>query len=151
SGALFTGLAALSPGNLWLVGEQRNDAGDLVPLAEHWDGSQWSVVPTVAGNGSSALLAVSATGPNDVGAVGDQTMPGSDTLAAPMIEHFDGSQWKVATLPDIGNSKLTGVYAAAPNDVWAIGQFGFGLNQAFLHWDGRSWSPAAVPGAKKYN
>lgn len=148
---LFTGVSAVSPDNVWLVGEQRNDAGDLVPISEHWDGSQWSEVPVPPGNGSSALLAVSATGPNDVWAVGDQTMPDSDGLAASMVEHFDGSAWQVVTIPDIGNSKLTGVYAAAPNDVWAIGQFGFGLNQVFLHWDGHSWSPVAVPGVKKYN
>lgn len=151
SGPLFNGVSAVSADDIWLVGEERNDAGDLVPISEHWDGAQWSEVAVPAGNGSSALLAVSATGPNDVWAAGDQTMPGSDTLAASMVEHFDGSSWQVVKLPDIGNSKLTGVYAAAPNDVWAIGQFAFGLNQVFLHWDGHTWSPVAVPGVEKYN
>ncbi len=151
SGVLFNGLTAISPNDMWLVGEQRNDAGVLVPVAMHWDGGRWSVVDTPPGNQSSALFGVSATGPDDVWAVGDETMAGSDTLAASMLMHFDGSKWQIVKIPDIGNSKLTGVYAAAPDDVWAIGTFGFGLNQVFLHWDGTSWSPVAVPGTKKYN
>ncbi len=149
-GVSFNALTAVTPDDVWLVGQQHTDAGS-VPIAEHWDGAHWTLVDPPGGNKSSALFGVSATGPDDIWAVGDQVMAGSDTLAAPMVEHFDGSTWQVVNLPDIGNSLLSGVYAAAPDDVWAIGQFAFGLNQVFLHWDGKSWSPVAVPGTKKYN
>ena len=36
-----------------------------------------------------------------------------------------GTAWRVVqNLPDIGNSALTGVYAASPADVWATAQLG---------------------------
>ena len=146
----LTGISAVSPNDIWVVGDQRNDAGVLVPVTEHWDGRSWSLVPAPSGNADTGLLAVSASGPSDVWAVGDDVLPGSDGLAGSLVEHYDGTTWQTVKIPDIGNSKLTGVYASGPDDVWAIGQFAFGLNQVFLHWDGHTWSPVAVPGPSKY-
>lgn len=38
---------------------------------------------------------------------------------------------------------LTGVYAASPTDVWAVGQPGG--NDAFEHWNGTSWTGQGLP------
>src|SRR5436189_3074016 len=64
------GVAALAANDVWLVGYYPSDSR-LLTLVEHWDGTQWSIVPspnTAAGN--NYLLAVIAVGPNDVWAVG---------------------------------------------------------------------------------
>jgi hypothetical protein len=144
--AYLVGIGAVSPSDVWAVGRQPDDAGKIVPLVEHWDGHAWSVVPVPTGNKESALYAVSTSG-RDVWAAGVQTREGTSNLAVPLIEHWDGRSWKVADIPDVGNSRAIAVYAAAPNDVWAPLEDPTGVNE-FLHWDGRSWTTVPVPGPR---
>jgi hypothetical protein len=43
----LTGISLLSSTNIWAVGYQNTTStGPQVSLVEHWDGSQWSVVPS---------------------------------------------------------------------------------------------------------
>jgi hypothetical protein len=71
---------------------------------------------------------------NDVWSVGGdiRTNPPST-----VILHYDGAQWTKISTPDVG--ELQAVSAAAPDDVWAVGQFGT------LHWDGSAWSQVPAP------
>jgi len=61
-------VAAFSATDVWAVGYTQS--GTNATLVEHWDGSTWTVVPS-PNRGSSALLAIAATSPTDVWAVGD--------------------------------------------------------------------------------
>ena len=61
------------------------------------------------------------------------------TVADGVILRFDGARWApypttLGALPSLG-----GVWGAAPDDVWAVGQ---GI---LLHWDGRAWSASREP------
>jgi len=93
-GGALNSIAVVSANDIWAVGN-----GDRTPLggngygtlAEHWDGSEWSVVPT-PGNGYESVLAdVDAVSADDVWAVGtiDQTYWGR-----PLIAHWDGVMWE---------------------------------------------------------
>src|SRR2546423_13698011 len=65
-------LSALSPSDIWAVGVQTNSSGYDRTLAEHWNGSTWSIVPTPnPGSSHNDLNAVSAVSTNNVWAVGD--------------------------------------------------------------------------------
>lgn len=150
--AALNAVTALSPTDIWAVGGQVLTTNDqIVPFAEHFDGTAWHVVPVPPGNQNSRLNAVSAASAGDVWAVGAQTEPGTSDLAAPLAEHWDGTAWTVAALPDVGNALLSGVYAAGHGQVWAGGEFGSGAPQVFLHRDGAAWTSVPVPGPKEYN
>ena len=154
-GGGLNGLTAVSPTDLWAVGQQTDASGTLVPLAEHWDGSSWSTVPVPAPAGSkdTALNAVYADSATDAWAVGSWTDATGMTL--PLAEHWDGTAWSIATgLPGIGySSDFSDVYAAAPNDVWATVEATetvSGLTAVFAHWDGAHWTTVPVPGPQEY-
>jgi hypothetical protein len=153
----LNGVAALSSTDVWAVGysqpAKKTDSA-FRTLVEHWDGSSWSIVPSPSvGTGSNTLTAVSATGPNDVWAVGyDFGAAGRSTLA----EHYDGTSWSVVLSPDPGSqsNSLLGVAAVSASDVWAVGftSDGSGYEALSEHWNGATWSVAPLandPNAKE--
>lgn len=147
-GGTLRAFAVLSPTDIWAVGRQWDVDGIALPLTMHWDGTSWTRVEAPRGNGSTGLFAVSASGPDDIWAVGNQTIAGSGNEATPVVLHWDGTQWSIVPgLPDLGNAGLTSVYASGPNDVWAT----VTGPDTFLHWDGTSWSTVPTPGLKALN
>lgn len=165
-GVTLLGLHARSADDVWVVGWQGRGAA-TTPFVEHWDGATWRVLPAPPGsNGPSLFTAVHADAADDAWAVGAQNAPGAsndDRHYQTLIEHWDGDHWTTVTLPDGGAGLvggLTGVYAASPTDVWAT--FGGDSNwtaswasspktQAFLHWDGKTWTTVPVPGPHEFN
>ena len=106
--------------------------------------SDWSVVPSInPSTRNNPLNAVAALSPTNVWAVG---FAGD----FPLIEHWNGSSWKVIPSPAVGT--LNAVAAAAPNEVWAVGfnqNAATNMNQVVIeHWDGKGWKivPGANPG-----
>jgi hypothetical protein len=86
------------------VQEMRSGSFQFFPLAEHWNGSAWTVLPTPAprhpGGGDllSSVSCTSSTGcsPSNCMAVGDFIGIGNGmTLAEP----WNGTSWKVVKTP----------------------------------------------------
>jgi hypothetical protein len=78
------GVSAGSTNDVWAVGVR---GGDVLSLIEHWDGSQWSVVPSPTGR----LSAVTALSKVDAWAVGFTT----DTESQTLTEHWNGVSWSI--------------------------------------------------------
>jgi hypothetical protein len=140
------GVAALAPDNVWAVGNttKRID-GSLETLVVHWNGSGWERVSSPHPDPESLaqqelrieaeLTGVAASGPDDIWAVGWQTL-GS------MMLHWDGQAWSNVRLPHVGagfKEYLYGVAARAPDDVWAVGSAREEQARLILHWDGSEW------------
>jgi hypothetical protein len=149
------GISALATNDVWAVGDVGAVSGTFV---EHFDGTSWSVVPSSSpGNGQNVLLGVTAIAPNDVWAVGFFVAAvNQDRPQKTLIEHWDGTSWKVVPSPNVGgnnsttvSNELRGVTAVSANDVWAFGDTdAFGpekITNLVLHWDGRSWKIVPVP------
>jgi hypothetical protein len=67
----FQAVAAVSPGDVWAVGVNTGQ-----PLAEHWGGRAWTVVPTPAPSGTSVFLqGIAAASARDIWAVGGTDQP----------------------------------------------------------------------------
>jgi hypothetical protein len=137
----LSGVSASAPNDVWVVGFSRVSASPhMDPLVEHFDGTQWQIVPTAdLGSGGGTLNSVAAIAPDDVWAVG--ITPNTQTGGwNPLIEHYDGTQWRV--MPDASGSSsyLNAVAATSSSDVWVAG--GGGVE----HYDGTSWK--AVPTAQ---
>ncbi|HEY3952831.1 MAG TPA: hypothetical protein VGM53_05605 [Streptosporangiaceae bacterium] len=137
-------VASLAPGNAWAVGS----FSTLVPLGamiEHWDGTQWNVVPNPASSQTGAELnAITVVSASDIWAVGQQENAASVTV--PFAEHWDGTAWSVVPVP-AGNSPshFLAVSADSAGDVWAVGaQTEPGTSDTGVnlveHWDGTAWS-----------
>ena len=150
----LSGIAAIAPDDVWAVGS----AGGA-PLALHWDGSAWSVVPVEGHGGLSGerLVAVAGASGDDVWAVG-QGRGFFSNRAAATLRHWDGAHWtlKVCRASSASNpppdyegggpdSYFTGVSAVASDDVWAVGVAGSG--PMILHWDGEAWTTVTHPRA----
>lgn len=119
-GSSLLDVAASSADDIWAVGDyDPSGAFEMQPLAEHWDGVSWSVVPIPALSESAILSGLGVAAADDVWAVGNQ---GLGTL----IAHWDGRSWTLVPGVDPGElaSSLTAV-AKVPGSgcLWAVGQF----------------------------
>jgi hypothetical protein len=141
-------VAAVSSTDVWAVGFYTPESLFITQtLAEHWDGTQWSVVPSPnQGTDSNSLTSVAVVSSSDVWAVGYYFSAGYQTLA----EHWDGTQWSVVPIPNggTGDNQLNSVAVVSSTDVWAVGFYNSqprGPFQALVeHWDGTQW--IVVPG-----
>jgi hypothetical protein len=149
SGGLLA-TAAIADNDIWAVGFNAQvppPPAPFVPtLAEHFDGTSWSVVPTpplpsggVNGPGGE-FFGVAAAASNDVWAVGFKVGPGNPDFGLQLIEHWDGTAWSQVTSPEIEGDSLNGVTAISANNVWAVGSDRSSSGGALVeHWDGTSW------------
>src|SRR5205823_6205371 len=90
----------------------------------HWNGSQWTVVPSPTVGAGSGLSAVTAKSANDAWAAGGYT----DVSGQPsrsLVLHWDGAQWSVVPSPNMGSGDnyLRGLAAVSSSDVWAVGDY----------------------------
>ena len=146
---LLLGASAVSASDVWAVGEQQGSDGMFGTLAEHWDGTSWTAVPTPdPGTSGNHLYGVAALGPDDVWAVGQQ-----NSAAAPdqgLIEHWDGMSWSVVPSPTQQTaSALLDSVAGSGGQVWAVGEADDPMNGAsplVEQFQNGAWSTVALPG-----
>lgn len=159
----FVGLWGTGPSDMWGVGSSFIGQGEA--RIDHYDGTTWSDVYDVAGSfefgavwgaaaddiwfaGASGALVhwdgatmtpVTTDGATDFAALGgtsgsDVWVAGEDSEGDATFLHYDGQSWS-APMTGGGQEPPTGLYAASPNDVWAVGE-----ECAPAHWNGTSWS-----------
>lgn len=150
---LLLGVAAVSPNDVWAVGNYASPTFSTAGLIEHWNGKAWSVIahPNLGPDSMSEhFKAVAGSSTHDVWAVGDYLYKGAVQRA--LAEHWDGSTWNVVAAPNVGSNwnDLNALTVISPNDVWAVGTFNNGtdpLQTLIEHWDGARWNVAASPNA----
>lgn len=142
----LTGVSSLSADDAWAVGYVTDNQGGLTPVAEHWDGTQWNMVPTPpTGSIYNTFLGVVALAADNVWAVGGTD--GTENQQT-LVEHWNGSQWSVVPSPNGGtDDMLNSIAAVSATDIWAVGynENGIANQGVILHWDGTQWS--IVPSA----
>src|SRR5262249_485455 len=145
----LSGAAIIADNDIWAVGDiAGTSASTEATLAEHFDGTAWSVIPTPAVSGSMFSSVAGVVG-NDVWAVGTQGLGGSGNV---LIEHWNGTNWSMVASPKLPKgSFLTGVAAILPTDAWAVGNESAPASSTFVfspvieHWDGKIWSVVTSP------
>ena len=157
----------LTASDCWAVGlagpNQPND--DFLPIfpgapgdqgiVEHYDGSTWSVVPSLiepAPNGGylSAVTCVSAT---DCWATGSTTGGSGGVPTGTLAEHWNGSRWSVVPTPSsplLASAILTDVTCLSSTQCWAtataaLGGGNFNPVAAIEAWNGIDWSVQPSP------
>jgi hypothetical protein len=150
--------SALSPSDVWMVGDQEGANGIFETLAEHWNGSAWQVLPTPdPGSTGNHLYAVDAVSPDDVWAAGQQL--GGLAPDQGLIEHWNGHAWSFVPLPrSTSGSVLFDAVTATSSQAWVAGEADSpeGGGRPFIehHAAGNNWTVAhlpAVPGGADWS
>jgi len=144
-------ITAISPTDIWAAGGQ----------FMHWDGTTWSVVPSVypANAQSAGIAGIAAIASNDVWAVGSQqTSADSQRPVQLLVEHWNGAAWQIASSPPLPTSAAQnkGGYLRAvtripgTNQLWAVGEWhewtNLGRGQPLIErWNGAAWQIVPTP------
>ncbi len=145
-------IAGSDANDVWSVGGFRASTNaPFRTLAEHWDGTGWSIVPTPNVNGNSNVFnAVVALSRTDAWAVGDYY---NGKAFTPLAEHWDGAAWTIVATPRSGSRTafVLGATAVSPHDAWAVGEVageGKRVASLILHWNGRRWNVEPSPNVR---
>ena len=138
-------VAGSSTANVWSVGRFEPALGQERTLAEHWDGSHWSIVATAnRGSFHNELDSLAVRGVNDVWAVGhsDLNIQKSDEA---LVEHWNGLYWTlISSASLLGSNSEFAAITSIPNSsyLWAVGDQRHGAISTTLVelWNGHQWS-----------
>jgi hypothetical protein len=149
TGAALGGLACVTAANCWAVGNFRpQGGGPEQPLAEHWNGTAWSIVATPVPGGSSAswLTDVTCTSATNCWSVGAASLTsGGEAI---LIERWNGTSWSVASAPSPDlQDDLQVIRCPSATSCFAVGSyFYFGASGPLVeHWNGSAWSVMTLP------
>jgi hypothetical protein len=129
-------------------------AEQWLTLAEHWNGSTWTIqsTPTPAGVAFTSLFGVSCTSATNCTAVGDYTTGITSGPGATLIEQWNGSTWTTQASPNpsgAGLSLLGGVWCASATSCTAVG---FSMSSSTFNnqtlaeqWNGSTWTIQPTP------
>jgi virginiamycin B lyase len=140
-GGVLNSVSCTSTTNCFAVG--LGDAtGQNQPLAEQWNGTHWTIVPTPApaNGGEGVLNAVSCTSTTNCLAVG-----GGD--AGTLAERWNGKHW--STTPITTGPELFGVSCTSASLCYAVGNGGAGA-AVIERWNGKKWSVVSSPASVGY-
>ncbi|MGW0892492.1 hypothetical protein [Saccharopolyspora sp. NPDC002578] len=129
--------------DVWAIGA---DAKYGIGSALHWDGERWAEAPFTATGGRDGARGIDASATDDVWAVGSSYDDGAGTGRG-LAQHWDGAAWRDVPVPQrTVNWTFSDVTAAAPDDVWAVGNDGGYQAQGLaMHWNGQEWAEVPVP------
>jgi hypothetical protein len=125
-------------------------------VIERWNGNGWARMPSPnVGSNSNQLFALTARSGSDAWAVGNYWGPSNGQDGATpqtLIEHFNGSAWKVIASPNVINAgmlvenHLFGVAALSASAVYTVGTYwnpsGDYSYTLAERWNGSRWSLA---------
>jgi hypothetical protein len=135
---VLSGVAAVSRTKAWAVGSYYNGSAELT-LIEHWNGTAWKIQPSPRRglDKNRVLESVAATSATNAWAVGYQYGGGSNPSNRTLVEHWNGTAWKVQDSPSSG--LLSGVTATSASDAWAVGSDN-AQETLIERWNGTSWT-----------
>jgi len=127
-------VAALTPDNAWAVGfSTPGPAGQsaTLTLILHWDGKNWTVVPSPnvgphSVNQSNRLLGLTANSADDIWAFGSYFASDGSGHQMTLLLHYDGTSWTLAPSPNptkgtfLDDLLFAGV-VPSPGNVWILG------------------------------
>jgi hypothetical protein len=158
---------AAGPNDVWAVGRELRYYDqfryDQHTLAIHWDGTQWTQVPTPTpsaypgpGGTHATLSDIGVVASDDVWVVGSANAvhPVTGTIGQQaLVLHWDGAAWSQVPVPvtpeGTSGARLLGIDVLAPDDLWAVGSGPDPDHRQMLgyvlRWDGSQWRQLPFP------
>jgi hypothetical protein len=164
-GSSFEGVSCSSPDACMAVGANGEEHVGGSPLVEHWDGTQWSLVPVPLpseagrsefGTHQVTLEGVSCVSASFCVAVGEFTKRFFSTTAheeKTLVEVWNGSSWTVQPSPNLlegehEQNRLRGVSCVSETSCVAVGESTaeYKFPRTLIErWNGSQWSIDASP------
>jgi hypothetical protein len=154
--AQLTGISCLSATDCTAVGIISTQTASNSTLAEHWDGTSWTVVPSPdpAGTTVTDFTGVSCASATSCTATGVYDTSGNRPHELPLAEHWDGTTWTVTHVPlpagitagnlDGGVSCPSAIYCIAVGIIATPNQFS-NTQPLAERWNGTKWTVQATP------
>jgi hypothetical protein len=153
AGAGLSTVVAFGKDDVWatgLISFQNADPPTSKLLAEHWDGTAWSMMPDLEQGFEGE--------PDSLFLLSSSNVWGVKGGASHIIEHWDGNIWSVVAGPSfgLGDYIVETMAASTPDDLWAGGiyvpsqQPGGQLQVFSMHWNGSAWSLVPCPSPSAY-
>jgi hypothetical protein len=150
-GSQLTAVACPTANVCVAAGYDTDAAGTIVPLAETWNGTTWTIrTPTVPGGASaSGFLAISCTSASTCTAAGDDTNAAGTSLT--LAERWNGTTWTVQTTPNPAGAAASGLFAVSCATSTACTATGASTDSSGStatlaeSWNGTKWAIHATP------
>ena len=150
-GSFLYGVSCATARSCTAVGDFINRASAQQTLAEHWNGTRWSIQPAASppAGRQGGLMAVSCAAATACTAVGLSLNSSGASLT--LAESWNGTAWSVRPTPDVPGAQLNSLAAVsctAPAACTAVGNdspnAGSTLTLAEM-WNGSAWSIRPTP------
>jgi hypothetical protein len=118
---ILYGVAAISPRDVWAIGGFQDDKDVWHPLAEHWDGASWTLVPAAEPGATGNTFYAIRASCNGVFVTGQQA--GTQFPGKALVEQWDGVAWNVVPTPaDPGGTDISlGITAIGSTSLTVVG------------------------------
>lgn len=144
----LTAVSCTSPSNCFAVGSHHNPTrGQVETLVVHWNGAAWSVMPSPNLDlDINRFTGVSCASSSFCVAVGEARNYGIVDHIGTVIQHFDGTTWRIMPSPATGHfyDPLIGIACVTATSCFAVGQSYIGEFGPYLglieHWNGTEWT-----------
>lgn len=153
TGAVLNSVSCTSTSDCMAVGNlgtAQNPA--KFTLAEHWNGTAWTVVGTPPASGGTGLVGMYCTSPSACAAAGFASLNDGTGTQLTLAEQWNGTGWKMLDTPNprgFGVSTMGGISCPAAAACMAVGSWtdptgesSFNLAEA---WNGTSWKVVKTP------
>jgi phosphodiesterase/alkaline phosphatase D-like protein len=132
------------------VGRDRDAGGVYRPLAERWNGKEWTTqsVPSPSGAKEATLQGVSCTSASSCMAVGSYRSEVGTLLS--LAESWNGSSWSVSTTPNPSGGtgiELSSISCTSSSACTAVGYYSVSGAVVPLveRWNGSTWTIETTP------
>ncbi len=115
---------------------------DAIPgngLIRHYNGTEWAAMTDHGFGTNGQITDLTGSSATDVYALGSESTFGTEpSVTTSAIARYDGSGWTRSFATT--EYQLNGVWAAGPNDAFAVANDGY-----IFHFDGAAWTPMLSP------
>jgi len=113
-GGYLDGIAAIEPNDVWVTGNDGNEA-----IAVHWDGTRWTGGSTPKLGDGPFPHDIAALAPDNIWIAGEYSDDPAYSL--PMLLRWDGRAWHAIANPIPGRAARLQSLAVADGALWAAG------------------------------
>ncbi len=132
----LSGVSCTSASSCTATGFYSTSSGTLLTLAEHWNGSTWSIQTTLNPSGSpdAQLAGISCTSATSCTAAGWYTVSATNSDVLTLAEHWNGTKWAIQTTPNpssASSSQLEGISCTSATTCTAAGLYTLSSGPSF--------------------